>query len=528
MGLSWPEFTSECKSRLSALARSLYRSRSRLEAKYNEIKIEIEERNLELKSRSAELQERNDLIASQAARIRELEESLAKAKARNPAVRLANDPPLFQHQFGGRMISLSVNLASKVGLRAAVKVLRIIWDWLGAKSKIPTWQAIRGWMQRVGLSRLTDKQNISEQSHWLSDHSIQIGREKVLLVLGVRKSNLPNPGQALRHQDLDLLALVPGTSWKAEDVGKVYQALEKKVGTPKSISADAAVELQEGAKFLKNGGNRTILFRDFKHYLANQFESLIGKTPRFTEFIKYVTNTRSAVQQTDLAHLAPPSLKPKSRFMNMEPLLSWAMMVLWQLSNLTTKARQGIANEKLESKLSWLREFRVDTKCWWECQQAISIGVTLISENGIFRGASDEFEKQTKKYTKNNPTCRKLVNQSRKFLAKYESQLKKNERLPMSTEIVESSFGLYKQLEGQQSKGGFTQLIIAFGALLKPSTPESIREDFERVKVQDVKNWLTKNLPATLSSKRQTAYHEYRQSQSKKSRKRATETTVCD
>ena len=240
--------------------------------------------------------------------------------------------------------------------------------------------------------------------------------------------NLHSPrfeGQALRHQDLDLLALVPGTSWKAEDVEKVYQALEKKVGTPKSISADAAVELQEGAKFLKIGGNRTILFRDFKHYLANQFESLIGKTPRFTEFIKHVTNTRSAVQQTDLAHLSPPSLKPKSRFMNREPLLSWAMMVLWQLSNLTTKARQGIANEKLESK------------------------------------------------------------------------------------------------------GGFTQLIIAFGALLKPSAPESIREDFERVKVQDVKNWLTKNLPATLSSKRQTAYHEYRQSQSKKSRKRATQTAVC-
>lgn len=118
MGLSWPEFTSECKSRFSALARSLYLSRSRLEAKYNEIKIEIEERNLELKSRAAELQERNDLIASQAARIRELEKSLAKAKASNPAVRLANDPPLFQHQFGGRMISLSVNLASDSWLDA--------------------------------------------------------------------------------------------------------------------------------------------------------------------------------------------------------------------------------------------------------------------------------------------------------------------------------------------------------------------------------------------------------------------------
>ncbi len=64
----------------------------------------IEEQNLELKSKAAELEERDDLIASQASRIRVLEESLAKAKASNPAVRLENDPPLFQHQFGGRMI----------------------------------------------------------------------------------------------------------------------------------------------------------------------------------------------------------------------------------------------------------------------------------------------------------------------------------------------------------------------------------------------------------------------------------------
>lgn len=527
VGLSWPEFTAQCKSRLSALARSLYLSRSQLEVKCNEFEIEIEERDLELASKAAELQERNELIASQAARIRVLEDSLAKAKARDPAVRLADDPPLFQHQFGGRMISLSVNLASKIGLRAAEKVLEIIWDWLGVKSKIPTWQAIRGWMQRVGLARLTDKHDISEQSHWLADHSIQIGREKVLLVVGVRKSNIPERGQALRHQDLDLLALAPGTSWKAEDVGEVYKDLEKKFGTPKSISSDAAVELQDAAEFLKNGGKRTIVFRDPKHFFANRFESLIGKAPRFTEFIKHVTNMRSAVQQTDLAHLAPPSLKPKSRFMNMEPLLNWAMMALWQLDNPTSKARKGVTNERLESKLGWLLEFREEIKCWWGCQQAISIGVTLIAENGIFCGASDEFVKETKKYTKNNPTCLELVNGSRKFLEQYESKLKKGERLPMSTEIVESSFGLFKQLEGQQSKGGFTQLIIAFGALLKPSTPESIREDFERVKVKDVNEWLNKNLPATLSSKRQSAYREYRQTEAETKGKRATEAALC-
>ena len=34
--------------------------------------------------------------------------------------------------------------------------------------------------------------------------------------------------------------------------------------------------------------------------------------------------------------------------------------------------------------------------------------------------------------------------------------------MPLSTEILESSFGLYKQLERQHSKGGFTTLLAAF------------------------------------------------------------------
>jgi hypothetical protein len=37
----------------------------------------------------------------------------------------------------------------------------------------------------------------------------------------------------------------------------------------------------------------------------------------------------------------------------------------------------------------------------------------------------------------------------------------------MSTEILESTFALYKQLERQHSKGGFTSLLAGFGALLK-------------------------------------------------------------
>ena len=58
--------------------------------------------------------------------------------------------------------------------------------------------------------------------------------------------------------------------------------------------------------------------------------------------------------------------------------------------------------------------------------------------------------------------------------------------MPMSTEILESTFGLYKQLERQHSKGGFTSLLAGFGALLKTATDEGIRRTFSTVSVKDI------------------------------------------
>ena len=84
------------------------------------------------------------------------------------------------------------------------------------------------------------------------------------------------------------------------------------------------------------------------------------------------------------------------------------------------------------------------------------------------------------------------------------------QRLPMSTEILESCFGLFKQLERQHSKGGFTSLLAAFGALLNLHTPDAIREAFARISVQQMQTWVSDNMGKTVASKRQTAYAEYK------------------
>ena len=96
------------------------------------------------------------------------------------------------------------------------------------------------------------------------------------------------------------------------------------------------------------------------------------------------------------------------------------------------------------------------------------------------------------------------------FLQEQTLLLKAGARLPLSTEILESTFGLYKQLEGQHSKGGFTSLLAAFGALLVDPSPEVIREAFTRVTVKATRDWITAELGQTVPAKRQAAFREFK------------------
>ena len=68
--------------------------------------------------------------------------------------------------------------------------------------------------------------------------------------------------------------------------------------------------------------------------------------------------------------------------------------------------------------------------------------------------------------------------------------------------------GRYR-IERLLGKGGFTSLLAAFGAVLKPSSPDSIRRAFARVSVKQMRAWVSQNLKTTLASRRQTAYSEF-------------------
>ena len=469
--------------------------------------------------KSGELREQRRINREQQQTLAEKDEQLDRARfeivrlqAENERLRqrpleLPHDPPLPQHLYGARMISLSLNLARTVGLRPSVACLAIFFEWLGVKVKIPDWTTVRMWLMRAGVAAIEEPVEEADDWIWMADHSNQIGPEKALVILGIRASQMPALGTPIRHEDMRVLLVEPGVCWKREDVGRVYQKLANRIGSPLAVLADGAVELREGAENLKKPEGKVIFLGDFKHYAANVMKKVVGGSARFDEFMSRIGRTRSAIQQTELSHFTPLTPKPKARFMNLAATLRWAEMVLWQLHHPESSARRGITAARMSEKLGWLNDFRGDVQSWNACQAVVSASITFINEQGVSVGAADRLAKELNTLpstASSEAVARRLLD----YLRQCESKLTAEQRLPLSTEILESSFGLFKHLERQHSKGGFTGLLAAFGALLKPATPESVRRDFARTSIKQMRTWVRENLKTTLASKRQAAYAE--------------------
>lgn len=511
MSISWIEKAKQFKSPLSVVVGFLLRSRETKNAECQRLREQRDELQRELRNANQTTTQQQQEIERLKQQVRSLEIQMQQTQSQT--ITLPDDPPVGRSGFGSRMITLSVNLARSVGLRGAARVIATFFDWLVVDQKVPHWTTIRTWLMRLGIASVNDSIEPANDWIWLADHSNQIGQEKVLVVLGVRASCLPEPGKTLKHEDLHVLCVQPGTEWKRADMAKVYDDLAKRFGAPRAVLVDGAVELREGAECLKNYRPDTEVFRDFKHYAANVFKSLVGNSERFKEFSSRMGTTRSVIQQTELAHLTPPSPKQKARFMNLASTLNWANMALWVLNTPEAKSRERVTDERLEDKLGWLREFDDDLVVWQECQRIISLSVTFVNKQGLYRGASEALQAVTGSVLPHD-TSTTLAHRLIEFVKKSETALSEGERLPLSTEILESSFSLFKQLERQHSKGGFTSLLATFAALLKPATAQAVKTAFRKVSNADVKEWTKKHLGETVTGRRHQAYREYKKATS--------------
>jgi hypothetical protein len=499
---------------LRVVARFLHRSRETQKERAQNKAEELRQTQSLLLESQQQVRQLEKQLSEKSQQLKTVQQELTELHER--PIRFPHDPNLPHHSHGAKMISLCCNLARAVGFRGANRVLNIFREELKWEIDTPTHETIRVWLMRLGVFRLLLQEVEKKDGEyvWYVDHSCKVGLEQVMVVLGIRAQDLPPPGTPLKHEDLTTLLVAAGEIWKREDVALQYDALKEQIGAPLAIISDQAIELQEPVLALKNGGKPVLLLTDPKHKLANIIKSVVGKDERFLKFQTKLGQTRAAIQQTELSPFTPPKQKTKARFMNLRSTINWGEMVQWQLANPHSSARSGITADRMKVKLGWLRSFRKDIQKWNRCLDVVSVTLTFVNEQGLFAGAAERLDQKLRQLEL-CPTSRLVKKRTLEFIRKSEQDLKSLEipelRVCPSTEILESAFGRYKQLEGQHSHGGFTSLLASFATLLKPTTDDEIKEAFTQVTTKKMKSWVKEKLGNTLQSKKNQAYAEYKQ-----------------
>lgn len=397
---------------------------------------------------------------------------------------------------------LSRVLSAAASLRCAGRAIEVSASVLGLSLACPSWSAGRLWLLRLGYYKLTRPKVQADDWVWIVDHTVQVGKEKCLVILGMRLCDLPPVGQCLSHAEVEPIELVPVQQSNGE---VVYQQLEQavvKTGVPRAIVSDHGTDLNAGiAKFCQHHPQTSPIY-DIKHKTAAVLKHELEQEADWLTFTHLANQTGRRVQQTALAALTPPNQKTKARYMNLEELVKWGQAMLALLDQPQT---QSFDPEQVQEKLGWITGFRSQLEEWGELFEVITAVESFVRHHGLYAGTHRKLETQLRGRTHTQRT-RRVRRELVAFVVGEETKARSGERLLGSSEIIESVLGKMKRLEQDQAKSGFTGLILGLSAMVSTTTQEVIQKALETVPTKKVLAWCQEILGRSVQAKRREAF----------------------
>jgi hypothetical protein len=469
----------------------------------------LEESRTRWKQRARELEAQ---LQEREAAARRLQEALEthKHQERQPGTILEelNDfaviPRSHQYSVGHVKLYLDLVLADAISLRGSSRVIQTLMSALQLPLAVPGWPTGRLWLLRLGYYKLTRPKEQADDWVWIADHTVQIGSEKCFVILGLRLRDLPPIGQCLRHQDVELLALLPVTKSDQTVVQRQLEATVAKTGVPRVIVGEHGADLKAGVERFCQEHTATSFVYDIKHKTAAVLKRELAHDATWLEFTRLTAHTKKCMQQTALAHLAPPNQRSKARYMNVDVLVQWGQAVLAVLDQ-SPSAEMAQGNpEQVREKLGWLTRFRPALAEWAGLLQLTDGTVDFVRREGLYAKAARKLAVQLPEHALTART-QQIRTELVAFVAQEAAKARSGERLLGSSEVIESVLGKLKRLEQDQAKSGFTGLLLSLGAMVSTTTADVIRQALESVPTKEVLAWCKETLGPSVQAKRQRA-----------------------
>jgi hypothetical protein len=414
-----------------------------------------------------------------------------------------------RHWYPILMIVMCIKLVlqAAISFRAAPKAIYIVFSQFAAvkNQAIPTYKSISRWVTQVGLYKLNCLKEQANDWALIIDNSVQIGVHKFLVILGVRLSKLH--GKALMFEDMEMLSMEIHEKSDAESVCKALEKAQKKVGKITMVCADDGPDLRGGIVLFCKEHKVGRVF-DITHKIGTFLKKLLDKKPEWQAFTSATAEAKRKMQQTQAAHLAPPNQRTKSRFLNIEILVHWGIDIIMAL-----ESPKHPDKALLEKYCGWVRQHKAFLE---QLKQMALISQKVrqhIRERGICTSTGDQIDEVLENAMAlsdfNEQAC-EYAGMLIDFCHEQSKVVPIDQVWVGSSEIIESLFGKLKSLEQDQSKGGFTSLVLGAAACVGKVDADIVGAAMRQVSTADVDAWTKEQVGLTVLSKRRKALGSWR------------------
>lgn len=390
------------------------------------------------------------------------------------------------------MIILSAKIKTTSSYRSLSKIFIEINLYLNLGHSSPSFTTIKLWVKKVGYYQLHLPKEQADDWVIILDESIGIGQEKVLAIMGIRQSKIDFK-RPLQLQDLQPLLVKSKESWTGEMISKELEEIKLSLGCVKYAVTDAGCSLKKGL----NLSNITHIY-DITHSTANMLEKLYSKDKLYVEYSKQATQMRFKLCCSKYAHLIPPNQRSKSRFLNVDVIVKWGADVLKALN------KNNLPKDILE-QLEWVKEYAPLIKEMNELLRVIAKISIMLKSNGLSRTTISK----SKNLLKN---CREG---KKKELADYFANYfevngrylaKRGDKYLCCSDIIETTFGRYKNELSKNLMCGITDLVLFIPAMTTNLSPEIVLSAIDSIRVKDIEAWKSEYLCNSLISKRRKVF----------------------
>lgn len=386
---------------------------------------------------------------------------------------------------------IKMKLNTSAGFRALGKCGSIINECLNLFDKTPCYTTILNWVLKIGYCELNKIKKRANDWVLILDESIQLGKDKILVVFGIRESEIDFT-KPLNFQNLTPLREISKTSWTGELIKTEISNLQNELGKITYVVGDYGSDIKKGLKLL---GLTHV--HDITHKIALILEKLFKDNADFKEVTQKMSEMRSKFAQTEIAHLIPPKQRKKSRYQNLKIISDWCLKALNLMESNQEKTK------KVTDNLEWILSYKSFILEIFEINEVICDIEKILKHNGLSDLTMKKCDLILKKLTSKLGIL--IKEKIDLYFKDTIEMLPKKKKILITSDIIESAFGKYKNYVSCNPMAGVTNLVLCIAAFTSSLNEEKIKNALETTTVNDIMDWTKEFIGETLLQKRKKA-----------------------